>query len=66
MGLTIHYRLATESGDEARARKLVQQLRQVALDQPFQHVGDIIEFRGDQCDYRKRADDDPYRCLLTA
>jgi hypothetical protein len=44
MGLTIHYQLAT-AGDEAHARKLVQQLRQAALDLPFQHVGEIVEFR---------------------
>jgi hypothetical protein len=42
--LTIHYRLAT-TGDDAHARKLVQQLRQAALDLPFQHVGEIVEFR---------------------
>jgi hypothetical protein len=42
----------------------VQQLRQAALDLPFQHVGEIVELRGDQCDYRKRADEDPYRWLL--
>jgi hypothetical protein len=63
MGLTIHYQLAT-TGDEAHARKLVQQLRQAALDLPFQQVGEIAEFRGDQCDYKQRADDDPYRWLL--
>ncbi len=63
MGLTIHYRL-TATGDEEHARKLVQQLRQTALDLPFQHVGDIIELRGDECDYCKRADDDPNRWLL--
>ena len=63
MGLTIHYQLAT-TGDEAHARKLVQQLRQAALDLPFQHVGEIVEFRGDQCDWEQRADDDPYRWLL--
>ena len=34
MGLTIHYQLAT-TGDEAHSRKLVQQLRQAALDLPF-------------------------------
>jgi hypothetical protein len=43
MGLTIHYQLAT-TGDEAHARKLVEQLRQVALDLPFQRVGEIVEF----------------------
>ena len=63
MGLTIHYQLAT-TGDEAHARKLVQQLRQAALDLPFQHVGEIIEFQGEQCDWKQRPDDDPYRWLL--
>ena len=63
MGLTIHYQLAA-TGDEAHARKLVQQLRQAALDLPFEHVGEIVEFRGDQCDWKQRADNDPYRWLL--
>ena len=44
MGLTIHYQLTT-TGDEAHALKLVQQLRQAALDPPFAHVGEIVEFR---------------------
>jgi len=63
MGLTIHYQLAT-TGDEAHSRKLVQQLRQAALDLPFQHVGEIVEFQGGQCDWEQRPDDDPYRWLL--
>jgi hypothetical protein len=63
MGLTIHYQLAT-TGDETHSLKLVQQLRQAALDLPFQHVGEIIKFRGDQCDWKQRTDDDPYRWLL--
>jgi hypothetical protein len=63
MGLTIHYQLAT-TGGEAHARKLIQQLRQAALDLPFQHVGDLVEFTGEQCNWERRADDDPYRWLL--
>jgi hypothetical protein len=35
MGLTIHYQLTITTGDEAHAHKLVQQLRQAALDLPF-------------------------------
>jgi hypothetical protein len=54
MGLTIHYQLAT-TGDEAHARKLVRQLRQVALDLPLEHVGEIVEFRDEQCDWQQRA-----------
>ena len=52
MGLTIHYELTTITGDEAQARKLVEQLRQAALDLPFKHVGEIVEFRGNQCDVK--------------
>ena len=63
MGLTIHYQLTT-TGDQAQARKLVQQLRQAALALPFQHVGEIVEFQGDECDWKQRADDDPHRWLL--
>jgi hypothetical protein len=63
MGLTIHYQLAT-TGDEAHARQLVQQLHQSALDVSLQHVGEIVEFRGDDCDWNQRAKDDPYRWLL--
>jgi hypothetical protein len=63
MGLTIHYQLAT-TGDEAHSRKLVQQLRQAVLDLPLQRVGEIAEFRGDQCDWKQRAKDDPHRWLL--
>lgn len=63
MGLTIHYQLAT-TGDEVRARKLVQQLRQAALDLPFHHVGEVVEFQGAECNWKERAEDDPYRWLL--
>ncbi|HEV7923828.1 MAG TPA: hypothetical protein VGR14_00625 [Verrucomicrobiae bacterium] len=63
MGLTIHYQLAS-TGDDAKARKLVQQLRQTALDLPIQHVGEIVECRGDECSWKQRADDDPFRWLL--
>ena len=63
MGLTIHYELAA-TGDDEHARTLIDQLRQAALDLPFQHVGEIVEFTGRQCDYNKRADDDPSRWLL--
>ena len=63
MGLTIHYQLAA-TGDEAHARKLMQQLRQAALDLPFDYVGEIVDFQGDECDWKRRPDDDPYRWLL--
>ena len=54
MGRTIHYQLAT-TGGEADARKLLQQLRQAALDLPFQHIGEIVELRGVPRDWKRRA-----------
>jgi hypothetical protein len=64
MGLTIHYELAT-TGNEAHSRNLVRQLRQAALDLPFDHVGEIIELRGHrQCDFERLAEDHPHRGLL--
>jgi len=63
MGLTIHYQLATTE-NEAHSRRLVQQLRQAALDLPFERVGEITEFRGGQCDWNRRAKDDLHRWLL--
>lgn len=49
MGLTIHYQLVI-TGDEANARKLVQRLRQAALDLAFERVGEIVEYRIDRYD----------------
>ncbi|MBE0541670.1 MAG: hypothetical protein IH623_09820 [Verrucomicrobia bacterium] len=63
MGLTIHYQLGA-TGDEPCARQLVQELRQAALDLPLQEVGEIVEFRRDDCDWNQRAKDDHYRWLL--
>jgi hypothetical protein len=63
MGLTIHYQLAT-TGDQALARRLIQQLHRAALDLPFQHVGEIVEFQGDECDWKQRSDNDPHRWML--
>jgi len=53
MGLTIHYQLET-TGDEADARKLVQQLREAALDLLFGPIGEIVELRSLQCDRKRR------------
>jgi len=56
MGLTIHYSLrsTTRSGEEARG--LVEQLRQRALELPFERVGEIIDLSGDDCDFGKAVD----------
>ena len=64
MGLTIHYQLQSASRSPRKARQLVEQLRQKALDLPFQSVGEIIEVNGDAADFDKLGRDDPNRWLL--
>jgi hypothetical protein len=64
MGLTIHYDLHADSCPPTRARQLVERLHQRALDLPFGEVGEIVECRGDECDFHRRAEGDPDRWLL--
>ena len=42
MGLTIHYDLRSRTRSEEKASRLVQQIRQLALDLPVEEVSDII------------------------
>ena len=58
MGLTIHYRLNTDRTEIEAIRSLVQEIRQAALQLPFQEVGEIIEFRGDACKSEDRDEPD--------
>lgn len=53
MGLTIYYSLHSASRTPAKARQLVGQLRQKALDLPFKEVGEIVEVNGDTADLDK-------------
>lgn len=64
MGLTIHYQLQSASRTPAKARQLVEQLRQKALDLPFKEVGEIVEVSGNSADFDKLDRDDPNRWLL--
>lgn len=64
MGLTIHYQLQSASRSPAKARQLVEQLRQRAVDLPFKEVGEIVEVNGDTADFDKLDKDDPNRWLL--
>jgi len=64
MGLTIHYSLQSASRTPAKARQLVEQLRQKALDLPFKEVGEIVEVNGDTANFDKFGEDDPNRWLL--
>lgn len=64
MGLTIHYQLQSASRTPAKARQLVEQLRQRALDLPFKDVGEVVEIDGNSADFNKLGQDDPNRWLL--
>lgn len=58
MGLTIHYTLSCDH--PARSPKplqLVEAVRQLALDMPFQSVGTVYDLRGKQCDFEARRDE---------
>jgi hypothetical protein len=50
MGLTIHYGLTSRTRSSARAEALVERMRQLALDLPFEHVEDCVRHLGpDMC-----------------
>ena len=64
MGLTIHYQLQSTSRSPKKARQLLDQLRQKALDLPFKEVGEIVEVDGDIAAFDNLLQDDPNRWLL--
>jgi hypothetical protein len=61
MGLTIHYGLKTEQTDADAVRSIVQRMHQLARQLPFQEVGEVLEFQGDECGFEDR--NDPHRWL---
>jgi hypothetical protein len=64
MGLTIHYRLKSEARSPAEARRLVEELRKRAPNLPFAEVGEVVELRGDACQFDRYDRDHPHRWLL--
>jgi len=64
MGLTIHYSLRAKVPKLNQARFLLAALRRRALELPFEHVGEIIERSGAECDFNQCGEDDPHRWLL--
>lgn len=64
MGLTIHYKLHSDTRRATEARRLVEELRKRAFDLPFAEVGEIVELTGDACDHEKLDRDDPNRWML--
>jgi len=46
MGLTIHYNMTSRTRSTAKAKALVEQMRQLALDLPFEKVDDTVQYFG--------------------
>ena len=53
VGLTIHYSLKSKLTDANQVKQTVHQIRQLALDLPFEQVGDV-DLKGNQCDTEAR------------
>jgi hypothetical protein len=53
MGLTIHYVLKSNE-DAEQAEQTVHNMRQLALDLPFEEVGEIVELQGEECNTEAR------------
>jgi hypothetical protein len=63
MGLTIHYRLRAPEGCDPG--KMVEKLRQAALDLPVEEVSDrVFHLVGQACDYQRLEQDHPLRWAL--
>lgn len=64
MGLTIHYSLSLPAKTQPEVRQRLGALRQACLDLPMQEVGELMEFRGEECNFEKRDREDPVRWFL--
>ena len=65
MGLTIHYHLSLPGKPLVpEVRQKLSALRQACLDLPFQEVGEVLEFKGTECNFRQRDQNDPLRWFL--
>lgn len=53
MGLTVHYVLKANLPEAAAVRAAVEKIRQFALDLPFEHVGEIVDVKGDDCEFEQ-------------
>jgi hypothetical protein len=53
MGLTIHFKITAKLGD-AKVKTAVNKMRELALDLPFKEVGEVINLKGDECDFESR------------
>ncbi len=68
MGLTIHYGLTSKTRSPAKAKGLVEQMRQLALDLPFEFVDDKVRHLGPDVCQRPlddlRPNDDVFSAVL--
>lgn len=51
MGLTINYKIDGATSDREEALGIVQKIRSLAMDLPFEKVGEIIEISGDRANH---------------
>ncbi len=54
MGLTIQYSLKSKLDDAEQIKQTVHRMRQLALDLPFEEVGEIVDLQGEQCSTEAR------------
>ena len=68
MGLTIHYGLTSQTRSTVRAKALVERMRQLALDLPFEHVDNTVRHLGPDVCQRPlddlRPDQDSFSAVL--
>jgi len=56
MGLTIYYTLATSLSDANQVVKLVETIRQFALDLPLQQVSEVVQLSGEEANHDEAID----------
>lgn len=66
MGLTVHYRLSYPAASADEAASAVERLRQAALDLPFEEVGELCRFEGEDCDFERWRETDQLWPLVQA
>lgn len=58
MGLTLHYQFQLNSASIDRAREKILALREIAIELPFQEVGELVEIEGEECKFDPDKTDD--------
>src|SRR5271165_7027497 len=70
MVTTIHFELQAKTRSHEKARRVVERIRQRAMDLAFERVSEVVELSGRDCDPNSYDPDDgledlPIRCLRT-